>query len=89
MVVAVNDDDREALRAQVIGVHGFLAHTRKCLRILKEVLESTGDKAGHIRRISDSLPEPARAAEAAHDATRETLGRAVFVGPRQSKGRVQ
>lgn len=89
MVVALNDAETAALHSNVIAVHEFLQFNLKCLATLQQVLESSGDAEGQIRETLEMLMEPARKASDLQKDARELLGRAVFIGPNEAKGRVQ
>lgn len=81
MVVGLNDEELVNLRSNIIGISDFLAFTLKGLRTLKQVHEKATTKNKQIAKTLDMLLEPAATAVDLHDATREMLGRAVFVGP--------
>lgn len=86
MVVPLSEQETAVLHGNVIGVHDFLTFNLKCLSTLQQVLESTGDKEEAIAKTLHQLMESARVSVGLQAATRELLGRAVFVGP-TSEGR--
>lgn len=89
MIVALNDAETATLHGNIIAVHELLQFNLRCLSTLQQVLESAGDSDGQIKKTVAMLMEPARATVALQKSTRELLGRAVFVGPNEAKGRVQ
>lgn len=89
MVVALNDAEAEVLRNNVNGIDKYLAFSAKCLSTLNQVLESAGDKDQQIRKTLAMMMEPTRVATELSDGVRQLLGRAVFVGPKEDKGRIQ
>lgn len=88
MVVALNDDETATLCGNIIAVQKFLRLNIRYLFSSREALEQTGADAGHIRAINMQI-EWAREADAQMNAAIELLGRAVFIGPNEAKGRVQ
>jgi hypothetical protein len=89
MVVALDNAETATLRFNMIAVHEFLQFNLKCLSTLQQVLESSCDALGRIRKTLEMLMEPARKASGLQKDTRALLGRAVFIGPNEAKGRVQ
>lgn len=89
MVVALNDDEAAVLRSNINGVDDYLRFAARCHATLQQVLESTGDKEGQIHKTLAMMQEPTRVAGELSDRTRELLGRAVFIGPKEEKGPVQ
>ena len=80
MFVPLSDTEAERLWNTVNGVDHFLKSAAKGLAVLKDLLETTGDKDGRIGHALVGLLGPVRDAIALHDETRQLLGRAVFVG---------
>lgn len=89
MVVALDDAETAALRGNMIAVHEFLQFNQRCLSTLQQTLETAGDAKGQIRKTLAMLMDPARKASGLQGETRALIGRAVFIGPSEAKGRVQ
>ncbi|MDT8856998.1 hypothetical protein RNZ50_18565 [Paracoccaceae bacterium Fryx2] len=89
MVVALNDQEAQELKESINAVDDFVTLAARAFTTLEQVLETRASAEPDIAKTLAMLREPARKAVMLSDRTRELLGRAVFIGPKTEKGKLQ
>lgn len=89
MVVAVSEEERAVLYADINSVDDFLKQVPLAVSIMRERLGEGRATDPETEAMLVALIGWAKTTDEFHDRTRECLGRAIFVSAEQHKGRLQ